>query len=145
MTPPPGTTEAKTLHIVDQLRRIFSRQPKHAHHTLFSVLRGLAKWRAEMLKPMALEATGGFVASGPFAGMKFTVGNSEGCFLPKLLGCYELELHQHIMALRKQRQYDVIVDVGAAEGYYAVGLARLFPEARVLAHDTDEKSKPLLR
>jgi hypothetical protein len=145
MTGLPDGLDAKTQDIVAQITRIFSRKLKNPSFTLFSLLRGLAKWRAEVLKPMALEATGGLVASGPFTGMKFTRGAAEGCFLPKLLGCYELELHPHLMALRKERRYETIIDLGSAEGYYAVGLARLFPEARVLARDTDARSLPLLQ
>jgi hypothetical protein len=35
------------------------------------------------------------------------------------------------------RPYTLILNIGCAEGYYAVGFARLLPEARILAFDTD--------
>jgi hypothetical protein len=44
--------------------------------------------------------------------------------VPKLLGTYEMELHPTLERAR-QRRYDCVIDVGTAEGYYAVGLARL--------------------
>ena len=64
--------------------------------------------------------------------------------MPKLLGCYEFELHPHILAAAG-RGYDAVINVGAAEGYYAVGLARLMPEARVYAYDTNAASHPVCR
>lgn len=82
------------------------------------------------------------VFSGPFRGMAFIPEGSFGAFLPLLIGSYESELHvilQEIVA----REYDLIIDVGAAEGYYAVGLARAIPQARVLAYDIDPKAREL--
>ena len=127
------------------IRKAVAGVPQKPDQVLFQLLRLLAKWRAEKLKGPALQATGGVVPAGPFSGMKFTVGAAEGCFLPKLLGCYEAELHQHWAALRRERRYRTIIDIGAAEGYYAVGLARMFPEARVVARDTNATSHPMLR
>jgi precorrin-6B methylase 2 len=34
-----------------------------------------------------------------------------------------------------------VVDVGCAEGYYAVGLARMMPDVTVYAHDIQEKAR----
>jgi hypothetical protein len=142
---PSSSIDAITGAMIAQIRKSFSVAPKEPNLALFHLLRLLAKWRAETLKAPALQATGGAVASGPFVGMKFTVGAAEGCFLPKLLGCYEAELHLHWAALRRERRYRTIIDIGAAEGYYAVGLARMFPEATVVARDTNAASHPLLR
>jgi hypothetical protein len=57
---------------------------------------------------------------------------------PKLLGIYELELHDAVERLIA-RSPDVVLNVGAADGYYAVGLARRLPEARIVAFDLDEQ------
>jgi threonine dehydrogenase-like Zn-dependent dehydrogenase len=40
---------------------------------------------------------------------------------------------------------DIILNIGCAEGYYAIGLARLMPSARVLAHDIDPNALDLCR
>jgi hypothetical protein len=61
---------------------------------------------------------------------------------PKLLGCYECELAE-VMARILETPYATIVDVGCAEGYYAVGLALRMPEARVYAFDTDARAREL--
>ena len=134
-----------TLGVVAEIRKVFATAPLQPAFALFALLRLLAKWRAEALKAPALAATGGIVAAGPFAGMKFEAGAAEGCFLPKLLGSYEAELHSHWAALRRERDYSTIIDIGAAEGYYAVGLAMMFPNARVIARDTNEASHAMLR
>ena len=55
---------------------------------------------------------------------------------PYLLGVYEAELHETWRQLL-QRDYSEFVDVGANFGYYAVGLARRFPNRRVVAFDVD--------
>lgn len=76
------------------------------------------------------------VQNGPFAGMRvprFAVGRAES-LVPKLLGSYERELHPAIEAAISRRPA-VIVDVGASDGYYAVGLARACPEATVFAYE----------
>jgi predicted O-methyltransferase YrrM len=76
------------------------------------------------------------VDDGPFAGMRFprfALGRAES-LVPKLLGSYERELHSAFQAAIR-RQPAVIVDVGASDGYYAVGLARACPAATVYAYE----------
>lgn len=85
----------------------------------------------------------GVVQSGPFTGMK--LGHDEtwkdGNLGNKILGCYEQELH-HCIEYEIQRlgQLDnpKIVDIGSAEGYYAVGFAGRIRSAKVWVVDTDE-------
>jgi hypothetical protein len=86
------------------------------------------------------------VQSGPFAGMALPDRASwgDGDLLPKLLGCYEMELHPVIDEIIAAAP-DLIVNVGAAEGYYAVGMARLIPGAFVHAFDTEAKSQEICR
>jgi hypothetical protein len=80
------------------------------------------------------------VASGPFTGMRFVSRSVWGAHVPKLAGTYERELHDLIEAMIARRPR-LIVDVGAAEGYYAVGLATRLPEARVIAFDQMESAR----
>ena len=75
----------------------------------------------------------GIVVSGPFAGMKF---NNKYLDLPKILGTYEIELHQIFSRLR-DRDYLRVVDIGAAEGYYAVGVALWNPRCSVTAYEAN--------
>ncbi len=59
-----------------------------------------------------------------------------GSITPKWLGSYESELHG-VIAEAHSIPYDTIIDIGSAEGYYAVGLALLQQRARIFAFDTD--------
>ena len=77
------------------------------------------------------------VKNGVFAGMKYPEIKSVGSTLfPKLLGSYEKELEPVIEKIC-QKKYTEIVDVGCAEGFYAVGLAMRIPTATVYAFDVD--------
>ena len=76
------------------------------------------------------------VLSGPFKGMQYINEVGAGLFTPKWLGSYEEELHS-ILYLAFKKNYAVILNVGAAEGYYAVGFAREFPDAAVFTFDVN--------
>lgn len=85
------------------------------------------------------------VRSGPFKGMRYPEGRSTGsALIPKILGCYERELHEVFEEVCQQR-YSAIVDIGCAEGYYAVGLAMRLQHANVYAFDTDRAARDLCR
>ena len=83
------------------------------------------------------------VKNGPFRGLRYpTMAASGSALLPKLLGSYEMELAP-VWERVLQKQYTEIVDIGSAEGYYAVGLGLKFPEARIFAFDTDPAANRL--
>ena len=83
---------------------------------------------------------GSSVLSGPFKGMKYTGRAAGSLATPKLLGSYEAELHPAIEAVLA-RSPDTVIDIGVAEGYYAVGLARRLPSARVIGYDIDADAR----
>ena len=75
------------------------------------------------------------VMHGVFKGMRYPAVKSIGSSLaPKVIGSYERELHQ-VLEQICLKEYSEIVDVGCAEGYYAVGLAMRIPTAKVFAYD----------
>lgn len=76
------------------------------------------------------------VLSGPFKGLKYINTIVWGSITPKWLGSYEAELHDVIEEII-QNQYNTIIDVGCAEGYYVLGLASRLPQARIYAFDID--------
>lgn len=77
------------------------------------------------------------VLAGPFAGLEYPAFASAGsAIFPKILGSYEQELQSVIESLIA-RSYTTIVDIGAAEGYYAVGMAKRLPHAAVYAFEAD--------
>jgi hypothetical protein len=82
------------------------------------------------------------VLRGPFTGLQLDerMVSVSGDLVAKLLGTYERELRpafQEWIAAAPAR----VVDVGAAEGYYAVGLAHAIPSATVLAFDIDPAAR----
>lgn len=111
---------------------------------LSTALRLLAKHRGQLVGIALHRQSGPLVRSGPFQGMKLPVATGEGCVVPKLLGCYEAELHP-IWQRCQQRGYNAIINIGCADGFYAVGLARLMPDATVYAHDIVAERQSLCR
>lgn len=111
---------------------------------LWKITLMLARWRTSLIRDKLLEAHGGVVLDGPFAGLEGMQHVREGCHIPKLLGCYERELHPLVERI-VARPYDAVVNIGSAEGYYAVGLARRMPLTRIHAHDTNVEAQAACR
>ncbi len=85
------------------------------------------------------------VQSGPFKGMKYPAIRSVGSSIyPKLLGCYEKELWETVAYL-KNKDYSEIIDIGCAEGYYAVGFGIGISNAKIYAYDTSENARILCK
>jgi hypothetical protein len=84
------------------------------------------------------------VVSGPFQGMQYIVQSFASVFEPKLLGIYERELHKTIEEAVTSG-FTKVIDIGAAEGYYAIGLALRLPKAVVWAFEADEQARSLIR
>lgn len=81
------------------------------------------------------------VRNGPFRGMRYPTRRALGSMLyPKLLGSYEREL-EHIVERASRTDYSSVVNIGCAEGYYAVGFALRLPKAVVFAFDTDPDAR----
>ena len=79
--------------------------------------------RIRYVRKLIQKHSSGHVISGPFAGMQY-VNTSVGSALePKILGTYELELHDVFERLL-DKDFAAIVNVGAGEGYLAVGQGR---------------------
>ena len=94
--------------------------------------------RRKSLTSQLSRFTNNKVQTGPFQGMVLPDITSwgDGDRAPKLLGTYEADLFPAIADLVARAPQQVI-NVGCAEGYYAVGLARLLPTAAILAFDID--------
>ncbi|MEN3794734.1 hypothetical protein [Fulvimarina sp. MAC3] len=87
----------------------------------------------------------GRVVAGPFEGLKLQLSSvSSRHLLGYILGTQELELHgvvEEIVA----RDYSHIINVGVADGYYAVGFARRMPSTRVIGFEGLPEHHPLVR
>ena len=101
---------------------------------LNNALRLLSKWRSVLLQNTVLKQQGTVVMEGPLRGLDFLPQSAEGCHVAKLLGCYEQPLLPFIEAAI-EANYPTILNIGCAEGYYAVGMARRMSNTQVLAFD----------
>jgi len=106
----------------------------------------LSSARARQTSDSVVEAVGltDFVVhNGPFAGMRYAHALPAGSiFYPKLLGSYEAELHSVFERIIRTN-YTAVVDVGCADGYYAVGLAMRMPSVIVSAYDIDPSAREI--
>ena len=96
----------------------------------------LAGWGNGEVTKKLVQRFGDRVHEGPFAGTILTRMSHAEQVGPCLLGVYESELDE-AWSVVFRGTYTRIVDIGAKFGYYAVGLARKYPNAQVIAFDTD--------
>ncbi len=97
--------------------------------------------RSEAIDPVR-RATGMAAQTGPFAGMRMTTLQSwDGGedIAPQLLGTCEQELHP-TLTRPMARNHRTVVNVGCAEGFCTVGLARCRLRAHVCVFDVDERA-----
>jgi hypothetical protein len=111
-------------------------------YQLNNSLRLLSKWRSVLIQNTFLKHHGTTVLQGPLAGLDFIFESSEGCHVAKLLGCYEQPLQPFIEEAIAEN-YEVILNIGCAEGYYAVGMARRMKNTKVWAFDTSPKAQAI--
>lgn len=106
--------------------------------TVSEILVRTAQAKVAEIAEQVILYTGRVVQAGPFKGMKLPEESSwgSGDILPKILGTYEQELHVSIETLIA-RQPEIVMNIGCAEGYYAVGLAKRMAGIQVNAYDTD--------
>ena len=109
------------------------------------LLRMRNRWRKNRLRSveaLVVKKYGLRVQSGPFAGLAYIGEAFYSGFSPKILGCYEDEL---TVPIRESiaANYKMMIDVGCAEGYYAVGFAMASPQTMVYAFDIDARSRSL--
>lgn len=89
-------------------------------------------------------AAGYRAVGGPFRGMRVELSPlSSRHLLGYILGSQELELHDAISQIIA-RGYRTILNIGAADGYYAVGLAVRSPQARIEAFEALPEFHPLI-
>jgi hypothetical protein len=86
------------------------------------------------------------VQTGPLEGLRFPKGDLShvDALMPKLLGTYEQELCAAIQRVLS-REPTHFIDFGAAEGYYAVGVALKTLSTRVLAYDLAPSARAACR
>lgn len=80
------------------------------------------------------------VHNGPFKGMQYISESNGSAHLPKILGSYEEPIQEWINNAIK-KEYKTIIDIGCAEGYYAVGFGMRMPGTKVIAYEIDDNAR----
>lgn len=110
--------------------------PPEAILPLFSI--GLSGRRRMALARLNLNESGK-IPRGPFEGLMLAPDHRIGeLSVAKLLGVYEHELRAIIPTTDR---WERVVNIGSAEGYYAVGFARRVPDRAVTAYDIDANAQ----
>jgi hypothetical protein len=124
--------------------------PKRVFTTIQSIrsrnyqMRLHKEWGVYQATREMIDSYGLTVLYGPFRGMRYpksSLLHRDG--IPILFGTYEFELHPIIEEVASNK-YTHIVDIGSAEGYYAVGLA-LRTKTGVHAFDCEPRELHYLR
>jgi len=97
-------------------------------------------WPRQQLYKWVAWHLGYRVRSGIFEGMTYMPDATWGNPGNKLLGTYEKELQPVWQALNL-REPQVIYDIGAAEGYYAIGFATKCPQSEIFTWEMDVSSQ----
>ncbi len=125
------------------LERSRSVQKRRRRSARKKALRDARRWAEEAR--LAAEVFGGdlTVRGGPFRGMQYVERACGSHLLPKLAGTYEEPIHEWVLQARGQ--YDRLVNIGCAEGYYAVGFAWAGLVPQVFAFDIDAQAIQVAR
>jgi len=90
-------------------------------------------------------AHGREVLRGPFKDMRYPERIArERNLVHRLVGSYERELHPWIEEIILGN-YAMLVDIGTADGFYAVGFAMRMPSTKVIGFDTDRWARGATR
>lgn len=124
-------------------RRLLVLENVHTNEGLFETESIFYRW----VGAVVTWKTHSRVHLGPFKGMQYirhAVQVQSSAYCPKLLGTYEQELHPVVESLRAQSPYQQVINIGAGEGYYAVGLALHLPQIQLTAFEADSNSRTIL-
>jgi hypothetical protein len=79
------------------------------------------------------------VLNGVLKGLQYpSLDITEAALAPKIVGSYEYQLQPWLSQIIKS-DYSDIINVGSAEGYYAVGLAKKMPNTLIHCYDINKK------
>ena len=81
--------------------------------------------------------------SGLFKDMSLLNQTLEGNVVPKLLGCYEQELHD-VLERCIETPFGHVLNIGCGDSYHAVGLARCMPNSEIKPYDLKKDRRVLI-
>ena len=131
-----GRARAEAARAAELQHRVAELEARLDHERLFPL-----EWVNRRVRDRFGEA----VVAGPFEGMRYPDYAFErvDLYAPKLLGSYEREIAPALERAIARGPAAAVV-IGAAEGYYAIGLARRLPAGSVTAYEAEEPKHELL-
>jgi hypothetical protein len=102
--------------------------------------------RPQSFRPWLIQAIlrKGIIQGGPFQGIYFFTSSPWSGLLAKLLGVYEAELTPTLVDW-KGKQFSHVINIGSADGYHALGSAKLWPSAMIIAYETEQSGREILQ
>jgi len=87
------------------------------------------------------------VIYGPYKGMFFSENNHWGIgdLGPKIIGLYEFEVQNKLIDLVSNFKIENFVNIGAAEGYHAIGIAKKTRIQNFVLYEIDKKGQEILK
>lgn len=123
------------------LRRLKAKLLGLGRRTARPTAADFARQSTEQIRSLGLDQLE--VLSGPFKGMRYGDFSYNSALIPKLLGTYETDLHGWV-GEALGAGYDAVINIGCAEGYYAVGFAHANSAIDVVAFDTSSVALDML-
>jgi hypothetical protein len=117
-----------------------------AYYIFRKIIRSIVPkgWQfSELVRKEIERCSKGKVIAGIFSGMQYVSKSVGSEFLPKILGTYEKELATYLLSFAS-KAFDIVVVVGAAEGYYAVGFAFKWNTSKVVAFEPDKSGRRMV-
>ncbi len=109
------------------------------HNLFYKIRRFLSVRKGKKIIKKLTDSPEPKVLNGVFQGLQYySLDITESALVPKIIGSYEYQLQPWFRTIVKTKYTDII-DVGSAEGYYAVGLAMKMPRTTVHCYDINEK------
>lgn len=133
-----GFPRQNATQVMSVIRQIASHPQLDENQRLVELFNLVPQYLAMAIGNTLAATRGSVVLGGLFEGMRLPERTETVASPPHLLGTYELELQPHFARLGS-RSYDVLVNVGCAEGYYAAGLGRLWNVPEIHAFDIDTR------
>lgn len=131
-----------TQYVLQKISKIINASDRDEITKLDQILRLSCKFRSQQLSQHLIAENGNIVQTGSFKGMKLIPFG--GCFTPKILGSYEAELRTIIKQIISSN-YEQLINIGCAEGYYTTGIARAMPNIQVQSYDRNPNARNLCK
>ena len=108
---------------------------------VFEVIeKAVVKLRRKRVSKAIFKQFGGMVTDGKFKGLKLTfkTNTSSGVLGLKVLGLYEKEIIDYICS---QKKFDTLINLGAGDGYYSLGLLKANQISKAICFEMSKKGR----